>query len=167
MSLHMAMVSIEGDHRGAAPEIFDLLDYKIVGTPALVQSRPATGTLTSSKPLTGHSAKPLVIRSRKIELARTDPAFEVRAKPEWSDDEGFRISRARLAFKPAADELPLWAQDGFNQAVELAAISRRVDALIYLHQTLKLWLAPHVLATSLMLALMLVHIIQVIYFAVR
>lgn len=33
----MALVSIEGDHRAAAPEIFDLLDYKIVGTPALVQ----------------------------------------------------------------------------------------------------------------------------------
>ena len=44
---------------------------------------------------------------------------------------------------------------------------RRVDALIYLHQLLKLWLAPHVLVTSLMLALMLVHIIQVIYFLAR
>ena len=58
-------------------------------------------------------------------------------------------------------------RSGFRQAVELAALSRRVDALIYLHQPLKLWVAPHVLATSLMLALMLVHIIQVIYFAVR
>jgi hypothetical protein len=44
---------------------------------------------------------------------------------------------------------------------------RRVDALIYLPQLLKLWLAPHVLVTSLMLALMLVHIIQVIYFLAR
>jgi hypothetical protein len=32
---------------------------------------------------------------------------------------------------------------------------------------LKLWLAPHVVATSLMLALMLVHIVQVVLFAVR
>ena len=51
--------------------------------------------------------------------------------------------------------------------VEKAAMMRRVDALIYLHRSLKMWLAPHVLTTSLMLALMVVHIIQVIYFAVR
>ncbi len=74
---------------------------------------------------------------------------------------------AQLAFESAADALPARERDGFRQAVELAALSRRVDALIYLHQTLKLWVAPHVLATSLMLALMLVHIIQVVYFAVR
>lgn len=33
----MAMVSIEGEHCTAAPEIFDLLDYKIVGEPIRVQ----------------------------------------------------------------------------------------------------------------------------------
>jgi hypothetical protein len=44
---------------------------------------------------------------------------------------------------------------------------RRVDSLIYLHQLLKLWLAPHVVATSLMLALMFVHVVQVVFFAVR
>jgi hypothetical protein len=44
---------------------------------------------------------------------------------------------------------------------------RRADSLIYLHQLLKLWLAPHVVATSLMLMLMLVHIAQVVFFAVR
>jgi Fe-S-cluster-containing dehydrogenase component/CRP-like cAMP-binding protein len=51
------------------------------------------------------------------------------------------------------------------EAVEAAATLRRVDALIYLHRLLKLWLPPHVAATSLMLALMLVHIIQVLYYA--
>ncbi|HEX9000172.1 MAG TPA: cyclic nucleotide-binding domain-containing protein [Blastocatellia bacterium] len=55
----------------------------------------------------------------------------------------------------------------FVKAVETAATMRRVDALIYLHQLLKLWLAPHVLVTSLMLALLLAHIIQVIYFLAR
>ncbi|MEK7833769.1 MAG: hypothetical protein AAB401_21965, partial [Acidobacteriota bacterium] len=53
------------------------------------------------------------------------------------------------------------------KGIEMAATMRRVDALIYLHQLLKLWLAPHVLVTSLMLALMVVHIIQVIYFLAR
>jgi hypothetical protein len=54
-----------------------------------------------------------------------------------------------------------------SEAVESAATLRRVDALIYLHQLLKLWLAPHVVSTSLMLALMVVHIIQVVFFAAR
>jgi hypothetical protein len=52
-------------------------------------------------------------------------------------------------------------------AVETAVTLRRIDALIYLHKMLQLWIAPHVLATSLMLGLMVVHIIQVVYFAVK
>jgi hypothetical protein len=74
---------------------------------------------------------------------------------------------ARGEFEQAADGFPTTDRDGFLKVVELAAISRRVDALVYLHQVLKLWVAPHVLVTSLMLTLMLVHIIQVIYFGVR
>ena len=62
-------------------------------------------------------------------------------------------------------ELPEKDRAGILGAVETAVTLRRVDALIYLHQMLKLWLAPHVLFTSLMLALMIVHIIQVIFFA--
>ncbi len=54
-----------------------------------------------------------------------------------------------------------------ERAVEAAATLRRVDALIYLHRLLKVWLPPHVATTSLMLALMIVHIIQVIYYAAR
>jgi Fe-S-cluster-containing dehydrogenase component/CRP-like cAMP-binding protein len=53
------------------------------------------------------------------------------------------------------------------EAVETMATLRRVDALIYLHQLLKLWLAPHVVTSALMLALLVVHIIQVIFFAAR
>jgi Fe-S-cluster-containing dehydrogenase component/CRP-like cAMP-binding protein len=51
------------------------------------------------------------------------------------------------------------------EAVEATVTLRRVDALIYLHQLLKLWLAPHVVATSLMLALLLAHVLQVVFFA--
>jgi Fe-S-cluster-containing dehydrogenase component/CRP-like cAMP-binding protein len=54
-----------------------------------------------------------------------------------------------------------------ERAIESAVTLRRVDALIYLHRLLKMWLPPHVITTSLMLALMLVHIIQVIYYASR
>jgi hypothetical protein len=53
------------------------------------------------------------------------------------------------------------------EAVETSATLRRVDALIYLHQLLKLWLAPHVVTSALMLVLLVVHIIQVVFFATR
>jgi Fe-S-cluster-containing dehydrogenase component/CRP-like cAMP-binding protein len=52
-------------------------------------------------------------------------------------------------------------------AVETAVTIRRVDALIFLHKILKVWIVPHVISTSIMLALMVVHVIQVVYFAVR
>ncbi len=51
--------------------------------------------------------------------------------------------------------------------VERWATLRRVEALIYLHRLLKVWIAPHVISTSVMLALMIVHIVQVIFFNVR
>jgi Fe-S-cluster-containing dehydrogenase component len=54
-----------------------------------------------------------------------------------------------------------------DRAIEAAATLRRIDALIYLHRSLKLWLPPHVATTALMLALMIVHVIQVIYYASR
>ncbi|MGH9766852.1 MAG: cyclic nucleotide-binding domain-containing protein [Blastocatellia bacterium] len=69
--------------------------------------------------------------------------------------------------KEAASNLPAYEHGNFFSAVEKAVTIRRLDALIYLHVALKLWLAPHIVSTSLMLALMLVHIIQVLYFAAR
>ena len=77
------------------------------------------------------------------------------------------ISAVGIALKPAAKSLSAYEQGNFFSAIEKAVTMRRVDALIYLHQSLKLWLAPHVILTSLMLALMIVHIIQVIYFLAR
>ena len=53
------------------------------------------------------------------------------------------------------------------KALETAVSLRRVDALIYLHRAMRIWIAPHVISTSIMLALMVVHVIQVVYFAVR
>ena len=53
------------------------------------------------------------------------------------------------------------------RAIERSATLRRVDALIYLHRMLKIWIAPHVIATSVMLALLIVHIVQVVLFNVR
>ena len=74
------------------------------------------------------------------------------------------ISETNGLFEKAILEISPYEKGNLFSAIEKAATIRRVDALIYLHQSLKLWLAPHVVFTSLMLALMIVHIIQVIYF---
>jgi hypothetical protein len=59
------------------------------------------------------------------------------------------------------------ARDSLIEAIDTTVTLRRVDSLIYLHQLLKLWLAPHVVSVSIMLALLCVHIVQVILFTVR
>jgi hypothetical protein len=78
------------------------------------------------------------------------------------------LAQAREEFK---DRFTRLATDDerilLQGAIETAVTLRRVDALIFLHKTLRLWLPPHVISTSLMLALMLVHIIQVVYFAIK
>ena len=53
------------------------------------------------------------------------------------------------------------------EAVETAATLSRVEALVFVHRLLRVWIMPHVFTTSLMLALMIVHIVQVIFFVVR
>jgi hypothetical protein len=72
---------------------------------------------------------------------------------------GFSRERATLATEKDRRKL--------DRAIEAAATLRRIDALVYLHRSLKAWLPPHVASTALMLALMIVHIIQVIYYASR
>ncbi len=74
------------------------------------------------------------------------------------------IATVNAEMKETASKLSAYERGNFASAVEKAVTMRRVDALIYLHQSLKSWVAPHVIITSLMLALMIVHIIQVIYF---
>jgi Fe-S-cluster-containing dehydrogenase component/CRP-like cAMP-binding protein len=50
-----------------------------------------------------------------------------------------------------------------DSVTDALASLRRLDALRFLHWLLKSWLLPHVVATSLMLALLVVHIFQVVY----
>jgi Fe-S-cluster-containing dehydrogenase component len=52
------------------------------------------------------------------------------------------------------------------EALETAITLRRVDALLLLHRSLRFWIPVHVISTALMLALMIVHIVQVIFFKV-
>ena len=79
-----------------------------------------------------------------------------------------RLAKARLFFK--GDLAAITEKEQRNlllRVIERAATLRRVEALIYLHRMLKIWIAPHVIATSVMLALMIVHIVQVVFFSVR
>jgi Fe-S-cluster-containing dehydrogenase component/CRP-like cAMP-binding protein len=78
------------------------------------------------------------------------------------------LADARKPFKERLTRLATNEERTLLQrAVETAVTLRRVDALIYLHKILKIWIAPHVISTSVMLALMIVHVIQVVYFAVK
>ena len=77
------------------------------------------------------------------------------------------LAEARSEFRGDAASMSRSDDTWLMEAVENAATLRRVDALCYLHQLLKLWVAPHVLFTSVMLVLMVIHIVQVVYFNVR
>lgn len=78
------------------------------------------------------------------------------------------LARARLYFKSETATLNQTEERTlFLKAVERSVTLRRVESLIYLHRLLKVWLAPHVISTSVMLALLAAHIVQVIFFKVR
>jgi Fe-S-cluster-containing dehydrogenase component/CRP-like cAMP-binding protein len=77
------------------------------------------------------------------------------------------LADAREEFRDATRDMSRADDTRLMEAVENAATLRRVDALCYLHQLLKLWVAPHVLFSSIMLVSMIIHIVQVIYFNVR
>jgi hypothetical protein len=78
------------------------------------------------------------------------------------------LAQAREPFKDRLTRLATREERALLlSALEAAVTLRRVDALIYLHRAMRVWIAPHVISTSIMLALMLVHVIQVVYFAVK
>src|SRR5262249_39215584 len=64
------------------------------------------------------------------------------------------LSEAREEFETRGSALSDSARRRLFEAVEATATLRRVDSLIYLHQLLKLWLAPHVVTSALMLVLL-------------
>jgi Fe-S-cluster-containing dehydrogenase component/CRP-like cAMP-binding protein len=76
---------------------------------------------------------------------------------------GAMLESARAEFDPLAGKLVEAEEcEKLLKTVDTAATLRRVDALILLHKVLKAWLPPHVLSSALMLALLLVHLIQVV-----
>jgi Fe-S-cluster-containing dehydrogenase component/CRP-like cAMP-binding protein len=78
------------------------------------------------------------------------------------------LADARRTFSGEIDKLATPEEKTiFANVIDAAATVRRVDALIYIHRALKLWLPPHVISTSVMLALLLIHIVQVTYYLWR
>jgi Fe-S-cluster-containing dehydrogenase component/CRP-like cAMP-binding protein len=77
------------------------------------------------------------------------------------------LAQAREEFKERLTRLATEEErDLLLAAVETAVTARRIDALLLLHSSLRAWIPAHVISTALMLALMLVHIVQVIFFRV-
>lgn len=76
-------------------------------------------------------------------------------------------ARAREEFKERLTRLATAEErDLLIAAVETAVTARRIDALLVLHRSLRSWIPAHVISTALMLALMIVHIVQVVFFRV-
>ena len=77
------------------------------------------------------------------------------------------LAQARQEFKDRTTRLATDEErDLLISAVETSVTLRRVDALLTLHWLLRFWIPMHIAATAIMLALMLVHIAQVVFFRV-
>jgi Fe-S-cluster-containing dehydrogenase component/CRP-like cAMP-binding protein len=84
------------------------------------------------------------------------------------DDLKAALAQAREEFKDRTTRLATNDErELLLSAVETVVTLRRVDALLLLHKSLRFWIPPHVISTALMLALLIVHIIQVVFFNVR
>jgi hypothetical protein len=78
------------------------------------------------------------------------------------------LAQARQEFKDRTQRLATEEErELLISAVETAVTLRRVDALLTLHWLLRFWIPMHIVATAVMLALMLVHIVQVVFFNVN
>ena len=78
------------------------------------------------------------------------------------------LAQAREEFKERLTRLATEEERSLLiSAVETAVTARRIDALLLLHRSLRVWIPAHVISTALMLALMLVHIVQVVFFMVH
>jgi hypothetical protein len=78
------------------------------------------------------------------------------------------LAKARLHFRNEVADFEEKEKRALAlRAVERMATLRRVDSLIHLHRLMKIWVAPHVITTSIMLVLLIAHIVQVVFFKVR
>jgi len=77
---------------------------------------------------------------------------------------GALLASAQEEFKPVMAQLPGAApRRQLTRILEAVVTLRRVESLIVLQRLLRAWLPPHVATTSLMLALLVVHLLQVLF----
>ena len=77
------------------------------------------------------------------------------------------LAQARQEFKERTTRLTTDDErDLLISAVETSVTLTRVDALLMLHWLLRAWIPLHIVATAVMLALLLIHIGQVVFFRV-
>jgi len=78
------------------------------------------------------------------------------------------LAEARAQYKDRTTRLATTEErELLLSAVETAVSLTRINALLLLHRSLRFWVPIHVISTALMLALMVVHICQVVFFKVR
>jgi len=104
--------------------------------------------------------------------ARVYPRFGSRAflwRQLWRREElKSLLAQAREELKPRTTRLATQEErELLLSAVETAVTLRRVDALLLLHRSLRSWIPIHVVSTAAMLALMIVHVAQVVFFNAR
>jgi Fe-S-cluster-containing dehydrogenase component/CRP-like cAMP-binding protein len=168
--LSFDLVILTGLFGVAAYLVAPRLLTSIEGEPLLVEDlRARRAELRAELASIGRRSGEEVRRLIRTEVRRRFLSFRFLLRQYTAREELSALQRrARDEMRRAADGLPdPGARRLLNEAVETTVTLRRVDALVYLHQLLKLWLAPHVVSTALMLALMLAHVAQVVYFAVR
>lgn len=61
-------------------------------------------------------------------------------------------------------EIPIAERDTFLRASEYALRANKMESEIFLHRLLRFWVAPHIVATALTYALMLMHIATQLYY---
>jgi hypothetical protein len=71
------------------------------------------------------------------------------------------------AFLAQIQDLSVDERAALQEIIKDSVVLRRVESLIYLHRLLKLWLTAHIISTTFMLVLMVVHIVQVVFFSTR
>jgi Fe-S-cluster-containing dehydrogenase component/CRP-like cAMP-binding protein len=143
---------------------------RIEGAPLLIDDLKARGDELKDELAAIQSSVPepaAIIIKRKI-IPRFLSARYVMGHYFRHDELDSEFARAKHKMRKYIASVPEGrAREQVERAVEAATTAARADALVYLHRLLKIWLAPHIVFTSLMLALMAVHIIQVIYYAAR
>lgn len=117
--------------------------------------RDIANGLTAAAPDTKH-----LMESAIAELSSVGFLLRQFAKRETLDE---LCANVRRRYQGPKSRLQSDECDRMDSVTDALASLRRLDALGLLHWLLKSWLVPHVVLTSIMLALLVIHILQALY----